>query len=90
MFNCKVCGSAGENHHVIKLTKEERRLLPEAAEEYHYCPSCWRVLSNPVTAPSLISGMALHHLRQAGVANAEQLADQFRQDLTVRATTRRS
>jgi hypothetical protein len=92
MPNCIVCGSekSREDMHVITLTEAERQLLAESREEYVYCQPCWRVLSDPATAPALMSGIARHRLRQAGVDNADQLANKFRQDLAARAITRRS
>jgi len=92
MPNCLVCGAdkKRENMHIIVLTEAEQKLLSEPLAEYLYCQPCWGILSNPVTAPALISGIARHHLQQAGVSQSNQLADKFRQDLADRATTRRS
>jgi hypothetical protein len=87
-----VCGTKGERkeQHIIELTEAERTLLSESRTEYVYCRPCWKVLSNPATAPALMSGIARHQLRQAGVDNADQLADKFRHDLEARTATRRS
>lgn len=92
MSNCGVCGADGErkDQHVIVLTEEERKLLSETRTEYVYCQPCWRILSNPATAPALMSGIARYRLQQAGVDDADQLAQKFRQDLADRAATRRS
>lgn len=92
MSNCMVCGTPGkrEDQHIVSLTESERQLLNEPLTEYQYCEPCWKILSNPATAPALMSGIARHRLRQAGVDNADQLADKFRRDLTERALTRRS
>ncbi len=92
MSNCMVCGAPGrrEDQHIVTLTESERELLNEPLEEYQYCKPCWGILSNPATAPALMSGIARHRLRQAGVEAADQLADKFRQDLATRALTRRS
>lgn len=92
MSNCLVCGAEKkrEHMHIIVLTEAERNLLSESLDEYLYCQPCWGVLSNPATAPALMSGIARHHLHQAGVSQADQQADKFRQDLADRATNRRS
>lgn len=92
MSDCIVCGAPGkrESQHIIVLTEAERILLAESQEEYVYCQPCWRILSDPATAPALMSGIARHRLRQSGVDNADQLAEKFRQDLMARALTRRS
>lgn len=76
--------------HVIVLTEAERQVIANPLDEYTYCRPCWQVLSNPQTAPALISGIARHSLHQLGVDNADELAEKFRQDLAERATTRRS
>jgi hypothetical protein len=92
MFNCLVCGTEKplDKLHVIKLTEAERQFLDEDREQYTYCQPCWKILSNPVTAPALMSGIARHRLQQAGVDQADQLAQRYYQSLTKLATTRRS
>jgi len=84
---CVICGRAaphGENV-IIILTEAEKAQLPDPRDEYIYCKPCWSILSNPVSGPALMSGIAQHHLRQLGVSNPEQAAARFRSRLSARA-----
>ncbi len=90
MPNCLVCGAEKPRDalHVIVLTEAERALIPDPKDEYTYCQPCWKVLSNPVTAPALISGIARHRLNELGVDGADQIAGRLRAALTQRALKR--
>jgi hypothetical protein len=76
--------------HIIVLSEAERQQVADPLDEYPYCRPCWKILSDPVTAPALISGIARHRLQRIGVDRADQLADKFRSDLAELAKTRRS
>lgn len=84
---CLVCGRGAprETSEVIVLTDEEKAQLPEPLDEYVYCKPCWKVLSDPLSGPALMSGIAQHHFRLLGVSNAEELAARYRSLLTTRA-----
>lgn len=87
MPKCLVCEKEKDAAvcHIIVLTEEERAHVENPQDEYVYCKPCWRILSDPVSGPALMSGIAQHHLRDAGVAEADTLALKFRQELTARA-----
>ena len=80
---CLICQAKRprNNCHVVKLTVEERHLLRqegrEILEEYPYCLPCWRMISDPVSGPALLKGLAQAHLRGLGVSNAEELATNY-------------
>jgi hypothetical protein len=87
MSNCLICGveKNREALHVIVLTEEERAQVPNPLDEYTYCKPCWKVLSDPRTAPALISGIAQHRLAELGVSRADEMAEKLRSKLTDRA-----
>lgn len=82
-LQCGVCGAnrPRKSCHIIVLTEAERQKLialkQPVRDEYVYCRPCWRVLSDRVSAPALIKGLTLAHLRNLGVSNAEGLAQRF-------------
>lgn len=81
--NCGVCGQPRdrEDCHIVVLSDLEREQIvaagQEALDEYIYCKPCWRTLSNKATGPSLMKGLFQIRLRQLGVSNAEQIAQQY-------------
>lgn len=90
MFECLLCERPHPEAgcHIIVLTEQERAQVQNPLERYVYCKPCWKVLSDPVTSPVLMSGVVLQHLRQLGVERAEELAANYRQALSARAVRR--
>jgi len=84
MANCLICSKdCTENQaHIIKLTAQEREFLLKSGskplEQYTYCKPCWRILSDPATAPDFISGLVHLNLRKIGVSNAKDLAERYK------------
>lgn len=89
MDKCCVCnGMTDEAGQVIDLTEEERSTYPSSPERLFYCKPCWKILSDPVTGPTLVGGLAHQYLRRLGVSNAEQLAARFQSALAQKAVRR--
>ncbi len=74
----------------ITLTEEELKLVPTASPEYHYCKPCWGIMSDPITAASLMKGLAHGKLRQLGVVNPENATSFYYQGLLSKIKPRKS
>jgi hypothetical protein len=87
---CCVCGRLlpKDDGVIIVLTDEERSRVLNPQDEYTYCKPCWSILSDPISGPALMSGVAQHHLRHLGVSNVEELTARYRASLTARAKRR--
>lgn len=83
MPKCLVCERerSKEDCKIIVLTEEEQAQVENPLPEYVYCKPCWKVLSDPVAGPALMSGIAQHQLQNAGVSNARKVASEFRTKL---------
>jgi len=96
ILKCGLCGAGRPRAscHIITLSLEERQQLramgQQPRSEYVYCKPCWRTLSNPVTAPAVLKGLVQTGLRQFGVENAEQVAQQYYNRLVERINKPRS
>ena len=89
MVACGICGKAKARSgcKIIKPTLQEQKELNRVGDdrkEFIYCKPCWRILSDPLTGPSLGKGIIETRLRQAGVPNAEQVAKSFHKKLLAR------
>lgn len=84
MANCLVCGASKQaaECHILVLTEAEKAILTHPLDEYTYCKPCWGILCDPVAGPALMSGIAQHHLRDAGVQDADSITARFRSALT--------
>lgn len=90
MSSCCVCRVAVEppDCQTIELTEAEKAAYPGTPDELFYCRPCWKILSDPVRGPVLVSGLVQQYLRRLGVSNAEQLAAKFESALAARAVRR--
>jgi hypothetical protein len=84
---CLVCAKECDRKHthIVVLSEQERKHLNKPRDEYIYCVPCWRVLSDPKTAPDFISGLMLLNLRQLGVPNAKELSTKLKHWLIARS-----
>lgn len=87
---CGVCRRLFDrgNCEVIVPTEKERAALQSPLDEYVFCKPCYRVSSDPTTAPDLMAGIMQHHLRRIGVGNAERLSEKYRAALLAKAVRR--
>ncbi len=85
-----MCGrdASQEGSQTFVLTEDEKAKVVDARDEYVYCKPCWSILSDPVSGPALMSGIAQHHLRNLGVSNVEELTARYRAALTAKAKRR--
>lgn len=82
---CCVCGRENlmeSERKLLKLTTEELAFAivntaSEPPEHYAYCKPCFRILQNPLAGAELLKGSFLFNLREAGVPNADELADRY-------------
>lgn len=86
---CGICGRAVDKARcvIIKLSPEERNVLKASGDQDPlwqcvYCRPCHRVLTDPITGPSMFKGLIQVRLRQIGVANAEAIAKRSQTQLT--------
>jgi hypothetical protein len=77
-MNCCVCGRAGTNHHVIKITESEkeaiRNLGVEPDEEYVYCQPCIGILRHKEAGARLIQGVVRNNLASQGHPQPDEAA----------------
>lgn len=66
----------------LKLTTDEIAFAlintaSEPPEQFVYCKPCFRILQDPLAGAELLKGSFLFNLREAGVPNADELADRY-------------
>lgn len=84
-FECGVCGRSGlleSERKAIKLTEDEQKFVlastgEDPPDEYIYCKPCMRLLQNRLSGAELLKGNFLINLREAGVPNADKVADRY-------------
>lgn len=82
-LTCCVCSRQREEDACVtlRLTEAEKKHLAAAGEppvEYlSYCRPCYRTLSDREAGAQLMKGVVQIRLREAGIQNAEQLAEKF-------------
>ena len=84
---CCVCHKPNEGT-TFTLTPEERGSFPNSPETVHYCRACLRVMQDRETGAQLLRGFYEMRLRELGVPNAREAADQFHKKL-IGATSRK-
>jgi len=74
---CCVCDRqwADDLCHTLHLTEDEKEYMAQSGQvvpdTYHYCPACWRILSDKNMGAQLIKGTIQTRLRSRGVPNAD-------------------
>lgn len=82
---CCVCGRKNlmeSERKFLKLSTDEIAFalintVTEPPEQYVYCKPCFRLLQDPLAGAELLKGSFLFNLREAGVPNADDLADRY-------------
>lgn len=89
--NCVVCrrSRARAEAEILVLTDIEKAQLKKAGrdapEEIAYCRPCFRLMNDQRSAVDLMTGTFAARLRAVGVANADQLAEQFKKRLLAKS-----
>lgn len=82
-----VCGYPKEDSEceVVEVTAEERRVLLEEGKKpeskYYWCKPCHRALADPETMARFMRNSYEQQLRQLGVPQPRQKADEYHQKL---------
>jgi len=66
----------------LTLTDEEKQFAFQSTGEpvpdvYVYCKPCYRLLQQPLSGAELLKGTLLESLRESGVPNAEEVANEY-------------
>lgn len=81
-MKCVVCSKEwiDARLHKIELTDDEKEYVrsmgaKDVPDAYHYCPPCWRIVSDRALGAQYIRGVLQVQLRSKGFVDADKMAE---------------